>query len=374
MDRPAAASALQEYRAAGLVKSIGPGVAGRAAADCLSGVLRRSVTILPASALVFSPAVMDALAHSRTFPAVAALIGGLVAAAAGLLGGWQARGSTAVPAALWAVAAALMVAVDAGLHAAGQLSDPAHAASVRLVVASLLVCPAMSLLGAKRPQHGIWQVIVASLAVVLAMPAASAELTRPGSPPVVHIVVRVFLAGLAALGWMNAVGTRRLAAATLVTAGGVLLVRGFLPGVDVDRSADPPWLDALAAWLVACGGMAAVAPRFRWAVVDEPLGDEIERPFLCLRETLGLAWTLRIAERFNGLAVSRGWPCRLSAEGLERGGDPQDTAWHRDAVRTFESIMRRFVSRPWLARHRQPSGRMLAEPPSWSLGPRRNVS
>jgi hypothetical protein len=305
---------------------------------------------------------MDAFVHSSTLPAVAVAVGGLLAAAACILGGWQSRGSTGVPAALWAVSASLAVAVDGGLHAAGMLGDPSHAASVRLVVTSLLVCPAMSLLGAKRPQHGIWQVIVASLAVVLAMPAASAELTRPGSPPVVHLVVRVFIVGLAAVGWMNALGTKRAVAATFVTAGGVVLSRGFLPGLDVDRSADPPWLDALGAVLMACGGMAAVPPRFRSAVLRGPLTEEIERPFFCLRETLGLAWTLRIAERFNGLAESRGWPCRLSAEGLQSGGEPQDTDWQRDAVRTFESILRRFASQGWLLRHRHSGGQSAAGP------------
>ena len=292
------------------------------------------------------------LRDSHTLPWICMLMGGLLAALAAAVGGWRARGSTAVPAAVWAVCAALLVAVDGGVHAAGWAADPARAASLRLCVAALLVCPAMSLLGAKRPQHRIWQVIVASLAVVLAMPAASAEFVRPGSPPVVHIVVRFFLAVLAAIGWMNAVGTGRRVPATLVTAGGLILMRGFLPGLETERAGDSPWLDVSAAWMLAAGGMLALVPRVGATGGSRVLQQEIEQPYLSLRETLGLAWTLRIAERFNGLAESRGWPCRLEADGLDAGGDPLDRSWHTDAVRTFESIMQRFVSREWLARHR----------------------
>lgn len=279
------------------------------------------------------------------------LAGGLIAAAAAAAGCWSARGSTAVPAAVWAVAAALATGLDGGLHAGGWIADPARAASLRLCVAALLVCPAMSVLGAKRPQHGIWQVIVASLAVVLAMPAASAEFVRPGSPPVVHIVVRCFLAVLAAIGWMNYVGTWRRASATLITLGGLILMRGFLPGLETERASDSPWIDVSGAWLLASGGMLAIRPRVAAGGTGRVLFEDIERPYLCLRETLGLAWTLRIAERFNGLAENRGWPCRLEADGLDVGGDPLDRSWHEDAVRTFESIMQRFVSREWLTRH-----------------------
>lgn len=285
------------------------------------------------------------------------LAGSLLAALAAGLGCWRARGSTAVPAAAWAVCAACAVSVDAGLHVAGWVADPAQAASARLCVAAVLVCPAMSVLGAKRPQHGIWQMIVASLAVVVAMPAASAEFVRPGSPPAVHIVVRFFLVVLAAVGWMNYVGTLRRVPATLVTLGGLILVRGFLPGIDPERAADSPWLDVSAAWLLAAGGMLAVVPRAGSCEGGRVLRDEIDMPYRSLRETLGLAWTLRIAERFNGLAESRGWPCRLDADGLDASGEALDRSWHADAVRTFESIVQRFVSHDWLARHRGDASR-----------------
>lgn len=276
--------------------------------------------------------------------AIVAALASLVAVSAGI-GAWRVRGTTAVPAAAWAVAAATTLAAVEAWAALGGLAEPSAAASARLVVVALAVCPAMSLLGAKHPQHGVWQVIVASLAVVVAMPAVSAAFIRPGSLPDAHLLVRGFLLVLAVAGWVNFLGTGRVAAATLVTLGLVVLARPFLPGIDTAGAVAARWLDLVAAGAAAVGAAMAMLP------LKTPAADPITRPFVALRDTIGSAWTLRIAERFNAIAESRGWPCRLSLGGLTAGGDPDDEEWRLQAGRVFESLMRRFVSRDWLRRH-----------------------
>ncbi len=284
-------------------------------------------------------------------------IAAIVAAGCAALAAWRVRGSTAVPAAWWAVAACLALALDAGSRVGGP-TDPAAASRMRLVVAALAVCPAMSLLGAKRPQHGVWQLIVASLAVVIAMPALSAWLVRPGSLPDVHLLGRGFLALLAAVGWMNFLATQNGPAATLVTAGQLAVIRPFLPGIATDRALPQDSLDCFGACLIAAGAVLAAA----WPLVRQTsaasgrnaadaLSGSIDPPFLALRETLGAAWALRIAERFDSVAVARGWPCRLGFRGAEVGGDPADASWQRDALRAFKALMHRFVDDAWLARH-----------------------
>jgi len=328
----------------------------------------------------------------------------LATAVAAAGGGFLARGSTAVPAAAWAAAAAAALAVEAACQAAGQLVDPAAVVSARLGVAALGVCPAMSLLGAKRPQHGVWQLIVATLACVLAMPAVSATLVRPGSMPDLHPLERFFLPILVLVGWMNFVATRRGLAATLVAAGQMLLMWPLLTAADSPAA----WLDAAGGSLLAAGAatslvQSAVAsaragatsggrsgsrsgasaggradsgtslppagpatsqqrePRrldrsARWPEVGNDGGHGqlaalVDPPFVALRETLGSAWSLRIAERFNAVAAGRGWPCRLGFTGLvvTAGEGPVD--WQRQAVACCRSILRRFVSPHWLARH-----------------------
>ena len=295
----------------------------------------------------------------------AACVAACLAAAVSAWGVFLVRGSTAVPAAFWSVAACLALACEMGARAAGGLADPAAGAAARLAVVSLSLCPAMSLLGAKRPQHGVWQLIVATLAVVLVMPAASALLMRPGSLPDLHLLERCFMPLLVFVGWMNFAGTRRAAAVSCVAAAQLLLLRGFLPGADMDgamRAIATGGTDATAAGLLLVGTLLAAAGACTSRVTGDRRGERrtpsghtvaaiIDPSFLALRETLGAAWSLRIAERFNTVAATRGWPCRLRFGGLECGGDPHDTFWNRDALRAFRALARRFASDAWLARH-----------------------
>jgi len=296
-----------------------------------------------------------------------------LAAAIAAGGAWLVRGTTAVPAATWAVAAAVGLAAEMAARSRGGLSDPAAAAAARLCVVALGLCPTMSLLGAKRPQHGVWQLIVATLAVVLVLPAASATWVRPGSLPDVHLIEQCFMPALILVGWLNFVGTRRAAAATCVAVGQGLLTRGFLPGAPTAAwltapSAAP--IDAVACGLVVVGaglaaglaiaGQAAAVPREKAAAAG--LAAAVDPAFLALRETFGAAWTLRIMERFDTLAAARGWPCRLRFTGLVTDTAPDGPAagrhapadWTRDARRALAALLRRFVTSDWLVRHGWP--------------------
>jgi|GEM_PF-3919385 len=152
-------------------------------------------------------------------PPALMLAAAIVTALAAAAGCFLARGTTAVPAAAWAVVAAAALAGESAALAVGWLTEPSAAAATRLIVAALAVCPAASLLGAKRPQHGVWQFIVATLAGVLMLPAVSAVLVRPGSMPDVHMIERVLLVVLVVVGWLNFVATRHGLAATLVAGG-----------------------------------------------------------------------------------------------------------------------------------------------------------
>ena len=296
----------------------------------------------------------------------AACLAGVLAAVTASLAVVRTRGSTAMPAALWAVAACGGLSLESGLRAAGGLNDPAASAGVRLAVGAMMLCPAMSLLGAKRPQHRVWQLIVASLWMVLLMPALSARLARPGSLPDVHLLERGFLLVLALVGWMNFIGTRRGWAATLITAGQLAWLWPFLPGVSTAAAIPQPVVDCAGAWLIALPAViAATQGNARPRLVQKQLSESrpasiailVNRPFLALRETLGAAWTLRIAERFDTLATAHGWPCRLRFGGLEVSGNPTDASWHPDALRAIKSLFHRFVTDDWLARHGWPSAK-----------------
>jgi len=280
------------------------------------------------------------------------------AAVAAVWGGFLARGTTAVPAAAWAAVACLAAAAEFGWHAAGGSGDAATAACLRLGVAALSVCPIISLLGAKRPQHGVWQFIVGSLGVVLALPAATALLARPGSTPDVLTAERLLVLALVLVGWLNYLGTRRAWAATLIAAGQLAFVRDFLP---LPTAAFAPLpaaaVDAVAAMLVAAGAGLALAQSLAAAgsarggspAAGGGLAAEVEPAFLAVRETFGAAWTLRIVERFNAVAATRGWSSRLAFSGVV--ADAEDGAERDAAARTLGAILRRFVDSDWLRRH-----------------------
>ena len=281
-----------------------------------------------------------------------------------LCGAWFVRGSTAVPAALWSAAASAIFAMTT-LQQVTQEIDIATLGIQRVVVAALSVCPVMSLLGAKRPQHGVWQFIVGALAAVLALPAASAVLIRPGSLPDLHILGQFFLPVLVIVGWMNFVGTRRAIAATLVALGHFGLIWPLLPGIQLESALPQATRDLVAISCMTAGGFLAMAQaasaRSRWRLV---LADRVQLPpgdaefvcrvnacFLALRETLGAAWTLRLAERFDLIATRRGWPVRLTFQGVQIREESSDLKWEPDALRAMEALMKRFVSSAWLKRH-----------------------
>ena len=284
---------------------------------------------------------------------------------------WFSRGSTAVPAALWSATAAFIFALSMLQQATEQL-DIAPMAIHRVVVAALSVCPTMSLLGAKRPQHGVWQFIVAALAAVLALPTASAVLIRPGGLPDLHILGRFFLPILIMVGWMNFVGTGRWIAATLIAVGHIVLIWPLLPGNLLETALPQAGLDLTAiVCMTAGGGLAFIqtvlAMSRRRVAQAVPHGasqenavfvSRVNNCFIPLRETLGAAWTLRLIERFEVLATRRGWPLRLTLKGAEftnKGVDRTNSVgaqdWQADAARALEALLRRFVSTGWLKRH-----------------------
>ena len=284
-------------------------------------------------------------------------------------GVWFVRGSTAVPAALWSAAASTAFAMTMLQQATEEL-DVATLGIYRVVVAALSVCPVMSLLGAKRPQYGVWQFIVGSLAVVLALPAVSAVLIHPGALPNLHILGRCLLPVLVIVGWMNFLGTRRAVAATFIAAGHLGLIWPLLPGVEFEAALPQATRDLMSISFITAGGFialiqAVLAALKRGAVSvngvqtlpdNEDFISRINTCFFALRETLGAAWTLRLVERFDSLATQRGWPVRLTFQGMHIQEQPvqeapEDSRWQADTARAMEALMKRFVSSSWLRRH-----------------------
>ncbi|MCA9271011.1 MAG: hypothetical protein KDA41_21165, partial [Planctomycetales bacterium] len=96
--------------------------------------------------------------------AVALLAGRSKIAKSTLIGPWW-----------WTVAAlAVLLVVEFSFRAADGAAESPLAQPWRFIAAVGVFCPLMAVLGARRPHHRAWHLVVASLWLVLSMPALEA--------------------------------------------------------------------------------------------------------------------------------------------------------------------------------------------------------
>ncbi len=233
---------------------------------------------------------------------------------------------------------------------------------VRYTAAVSTFCAPMALLGAKRPQDRGWQFIVASLWLVLCVPAIQLVILTPSGTLELHLAWRILLGTLILVGVTNHLPTRFGWAALLYGIGQWQLVDvGFLPSVTQGR--EVPWLplgclltSAMGPWL-----QATLWPR-------RSLG--WNRVWSDFRDAFGCVWALRVAERMNQAASQTELPIRFHWQGVaklesspttqddstiaESGHSPTQIAAPFDPQElgelevTMRQLLRRFVSAEWI--------------------------
>ena len=275
-------------------------------------------------------------------------------AGASALGFRWLRGTTLSAPAVWAIAAALGVAVvEAGLAWRGPLVDPMTASLWRYAAAAGTFCPLMGVLGAKRPQDRGWQWVVLSLWVILLVPAMQAVAARSGRRLELYGAWQLLLAALIAMGLLNYLPTRYAPAAVLFAIGQALL---FGPYLFTINSNGDGWRVAGLVLILAAASTALVIPSRRVAVSsddgDLSTTEGFNSRWFAFRDGWGAFWGLRVMQRVNQTAEFSGWPVRLEwwdgfapiAEGGEVVApdvalDPQIAA---HIQQTLDSLLRRF--------------------------------
>ena len=259
------------------------------------------------------------------------------------------RGTTLVAAWWWTLAA--LVAWSCVEAAAGWLVEGLGAAGLsatRLAAISLSLCPAVALVGAKRPQHSAWNFVVLALWCIVALPAAEALFLGGGRSPEMGGARGWFLWLLVLLVPINFVPTRYWAAALLASAGQVVALGRFLPLVN-------PWqlprqeLIGLAVCVVA---LLAAWTSHRLAA--RPAANRYDRLWLDFRDSFGMLWGLRVQERVNAIARQLGWDLELAWSGFRRPSDGSaiteiDPAIEPALRTSLKGLLRRFVSGNWIA-------------------------
>jgi hypothetical protein len=257
------------------------------------------------------------------------------------------RETTLTSAWWWAVTATLGVAAaEAAIAAGGDGLGTGRSESLRLIAAPLAFCPALAVLGAKRPQHRAWQFIVLSLWCVLALPGLEHLALRRGGSIEIHGVRTAFVMALIAVGVLNWLPTRRWLAAISIAAGQALLYAEHLPLGQWSFAARWPGV------LFILGTM--VLEFQEWTQRrDATFG--WDRVWLDFRDDFGALWAVRVGERVNAAAAMHHWPVRLRWDGLHRQSnaperDSLPESDYADALDTaLDNLLRRFVSQQWIA-------------------------
>jgi hypothetical protein len=259
----------------------------------------------------------------------------------------RARGTTLRAPLAWAMFStfallACRIFVRDGVHVTQ--SEAAWAEWMQYLAAVTTFCPVMGVLGAKRPQDRGWQFIVATLWIVLALPAWQRGLLASAQRLEMHAAWRGFLIILILIGLANYALTRYGISAIAFAAAQWLWLR---PAFDATAPAGPQiignapwWCAALSVTLAAgCGLLGSWKPR-GW--------DRVWRDF---RDAYGSVWALRLAERVNQVATQEKLPLRLTWFGFVSTGSAERTtvqSMPAPARIALTTALRRFVSQEWV--------------------------
>ena len=216
------------------------------------------------------------------------------------------------------------------------------ASLLRFVVATSTFCPVVAVLGAKRPQDSGWKFIVASLWLVLALPAIQTMLFGSNDLEL-HWVWRAFLLVLLIACWSNYILTKFWFAACLVLAAQIMLFGKYVPGIQSETDSRSI---AIGMTIAAVAGVI-VGWQSRSA---DPNGiDQVWRDF---RNAFGAVWGLRVMERVNESGKAQGWSQTLKWTGFEsfdqgpaEEGPPEEAHQIEQSLRTQ---LRRFVDANWI--------------------------
>ena len=214
-------------------------------------------------------------------------------------------------------------------------------ASSFLLSASTL-CPGMALMGARRPHHRSWQLIVASLWLVIVLPALHSLALPAEMQFTIHIVRQVFLVLLVAIIVLSFLPTRFSLAALGLLGGFVVLFGPLLPWSGVPQAAFT--LPLSSGLFLASLVLASLLPR-----PDHSRREPADRLWLDFRDAFGTLWSLRLAEQVNRASSLKGWGYRLGWYGFQSDQHEDPGPQPTEALHQYiRNIVRRFTSQQWI--------------------------
>jgi hypothetical protein len=282
----------------------------------------------------------------------ASAVGVIIALLSGfavLLSGRRAIWQTTLVAVWWWTLLALIVWSGVELAAAlwGEDSREGLLGPLRWATITLSFCPAVALLGAKRPQQKAWNFVVVSLWAVVALPAAENFFLHRGQKLEMGDARGWFLWIFIFLGPINFVPTRHWLASLMLAAGQIVAFSSSLALLHWPMVPKPELVGLLLA-----GAALVVAWLSSRRASDA--ASSYDRLWLDFRDTFGLLWGLRVQERVNATARQNGWDLELTWSGFRHRASVEPLAEIDPAIEsmlrtTFRGLLRRFVSSEWIA-------------------------
>lgn len=261
----------------------------------------------------------------------------------------QVRHTTLTGPWLWCLAAAASIGLaEAAHHWHSSEPMPLWLTAARFSAAALALCPAVSVLGSKRPQERAWNFVVLALWAIVSLPSLLSWMTGRNGEFQLTDLRGAILWILIALPAINYLPTRFAAAALLYAGGEVIWFAPHLPLIGKPLPLSNPGLVSLACFAASAllaGLLVARRPAAR---------HRFDQAWLRFRDLFGLFWALRVQERLNATARQQGWPFSLSWSGFRRIDDQVlldaiPTEHAAVLQQTMRGLLRRFASASWIA-------------------------
>ncbi len=270
---------------------------------------------------------------------------------AGLLGValMRVRQTTLVYAALWAMAALIVLLVSLTFS----LSQ-----ATQYLCWCVTFGPGLAILGAKRPQHHGWNAVVVALWGLLVYPVVQSELIHPGEAINLGTIWPWFLMAVLLILPAQFFATRFGWSAFLAAIAQGLYFLPYLPFASIAPQISAWQLRPHAAFGLIV--LAALLAEWQFRIKREESLHVADAIWLDFRDSFGIFWGLRFAERINEAAERFGWPVRLEWGGFVLFPPDQsitlaealDGSLERELRPTLRGLLRRFVDQTWIDAHR----------------------
>lgn len=257
------------------------------------------------------------------------------------------QGSTLIAPWGWSLMGLCLVASLELIRPAESVAAQKWFLTMQFAVAVATLLPAVAVLGAQRPHAGIWQFVVASLWLILVLPAVKNALLEPASIFRLHPAWGWSLWVLVVVGMINRIGTRYWCSALLVTCGQCRLLSSQLPGLGQD-------VDAAATFVaLGCFVLASLLMHVQWRRDSAIPPRSLNQAWRDFRDLYGVLWAFRVADRINVLAERQSLGVQLRWQGLawlaaEGEETTESTEVEAIIAQNMRNLLRRFVAVDWL--------------------------